>query len=425
VEKNMLVLTKRGETDIAVRRFAGEEAPMRWRLLLGLLAASCFTACSGGPETAAFDDEDSARAPPPPRLEDFGRRPLPYAVGVYYDTALSPLPPGPPESPGGPRQSLRFLYEAGQVTEVVAAALAPQFSSTGSLTALSREAALAPALRGHYDFLLAIGLEAPASYDDLSRPIATAILEIVLWQFGGLPSWFVPSVRYATDTHLRFEVIDLNQRAIVGQRAPQEPPGQRERIHADLDGGVECPARSLSLWERARPFEKPDSFLLTILVPPMVMVPGDPARASLSLTDQVLGELTDRLGPVLRTGLVEAELQRPLRVMFLSPEPGARTHEGSIPLSFEVISRDAVPITALDVHVLLEREPLYRWQAGREELNRWAQAMRAGDPTIGRLTISLPEAVLLARGRNLIKVRALRQDGERVSRSAVYESRGE
>ena len=75
----------------------------------------------------------------------------------------------------------------------------------------------------------------------------------------------------------------------------------------------------------------------------------------------------------------------------------------------------------LDLHRIDEGAERYRWVLRGDELQR-VNGLLEKD---GQARIEVPGGVPLVAGRNLVKVRALRNDGVRVSRTVVLISDGQ
>ena len=348
------------------------------------------------------------------RADDFSRAPLPYSVGIYFDARASSLPEEP--SPTVPPRSAAFRKTGRDVAGAVAERLGADgvFASAHVLETTDRFEALEEATNA-FDYLIAVGLEAPEAYQDVSRPFGMAALEVLGWVFGGFGSWFVPAVTYRTDTELAVRIIDLSDDGDTSGGRPAPP--------APLLHSVVAEKAALSLWDRSKITENPGQYALTIFVPPMFLMPSGRGheQESRALTETVVDELTRELSATLRARLADLEREKPFRVLFRSPRSGEEVSGPPPVLKLELVSRGGVPIRRLDLHRLADGwEPL-RWEAGGSVLETWNRSLASGD----RATVEVPASLPLAPGRNLIRVRALRADGERVTRTAVLDYEGE
>mgnify|MGYP006864760918 FL=1 len=86
--------------------------------------------------------------------------------------------------------------------------------------------------------------------------------------------------------------------------------------------------------------------------------------------------------------------------------------EGSS-FAFDLVS--AAGIRVLDLHRLAEETERYRWVLRGDELQRVNGILERE----GRARVEVPGGIPFVAGKNLIKVRALRNDGTRISRTTV------
>jgi hypothetical protein len=350
-----------------------------------------------------------------------GRR-LPLSVGVYFDAAGSRFPTGGPPAREdgsvadiGVSQPLAFAGDPQQIVDTLADVLAVEEAVVERAVPLvSRDRAGALREGKSHDFVLGVRLQTPPEYgDEISA--ANALVEAITWLFGigFFPSWFIPTHEYAVETELALDAVDLNHPEVQrwleagsGTSAPPEPA-------FDLVERVET--KGLSLFDRARLVDDADDYLLTVLIPPMFVVPGDTATASESLTAAVISELCASLVESLRDRLTELELSSPLRVVFADPAVDARGI-----LRFDILSTGAARLNALDVYRLASRESglaPYGWGPSAAQLRGLDQALAQSRD--GRVPVELAEPMPLAAGINVIKVRILRDDGVRASRTVV------
>jgi hypothetical protein len=188
----------------------------------------------------------------------------------------------------------------------------------------------------------------------------------------------------------------------------------------------------VSLWDRSHPFDRPIDYLATLLIPPMFLLPGDPDRLSLEIANDMTRDLGAKLVVSLRDRLLEAEPTRPLSVAFVSPDPLVPIESETILLRLGIASRaegaglDAGGrIRALDVHRLSGEAEPFRWTMSRGAIEGLSRDLEAASKQPGgaggRYTlIDVTDPIPLEKGQNTIKVRILREDGERVTRTMVY-----
>lgn len=371
----------------------------------------------------------------------FERGPLPYHVGVYLDLdsfhfPARPVLDTPPDSgnpvraaaseePTPPPASIGFALAPEEFLEGVVAALVKDPTSASQvkvLAATSRARALQEA--AGLDVLLAVGLEARPEFDEHDWLWGWAGIEVVSWLFGGVPAWFVPTVDYVTEGRLKVDGLDLHSRA----GSDVSPFDWKETL--------ESPRQNVSLWDRSHPFDRPIDYLATLLIPPMFLVPGDPERLSLEIANDMTRDLGAKLVISLRGHLLEAEPRRALSVAFVSPDPLSPIEGETILLRLGIASRDEGPaggtgrgagarIRALDVDRFSAGAEPFRWTMSRgamEALSRdqEAAAKQSGGEGSGYTLIDVTEPIPLEKGQNSIKVRILREDGERVTRTMVY-----
>ena len=334
-----------------------------------VLAWLALPGCSGGP----------------PRMPSGGSTVLPYSVGVFLKA--------PATAPEGTETTLETVCAALEADDaVVSRALA--LSSTTTADAL-REGR-------NMDFLIGVRLKAE---EILPEPVVSsgdAALEVLTWLFGGLPSWFVPTLEYPLTGEMELEVIDLNDRKVRDWlKLSGQPSVPTPAYKLRSSGG----SRSLSLVDRSGGDESLDNYLLSIVMPPMY-VSGDPEAVKSALNEEALAGFLGELMEELRGHLGRDEEESALRVVF-----PAGLEDSSF--AFDLVS--AAGIRVLDLHRLAEETERYRWVLRGDELQRVNGILGRE----GRARVEVPGGIPLVAGKNLIKVRALRNDGVRISRTAV------
>ena len=347
--------------------------------------------------------------------------PLPYSVGVYFDSRASSLPESGSEAAA--LAAIRFQGTGREIAESLARTLTeyPVASQARVVEAADRTEALGEARRNELDYVLYVGLKAPASYEGPSRPAGYVTLEIISWLFGGIPSWFVPTLNYRTETELSVNVVDMNDRGLQAWwRDSSQQPMAKVILHK-----VATKYSALSLWDRSGFTDKPEDYALSIIMPPMFIHPADASTMSQLLTENVLDDLEEQMAEALRSLLVDLERKRPLSVIFNSPLPGASL-SGEFPgLQLDVASRGGVSIQRLDLQLLGSRP--FRWAADAAELQRLNATLNATrNATLAagtdkpRAAVNVPIRLPLVQGQNRVRVRLLREDGERLTRTVIY-----
>lgn len=175
----------------------------------------------------------------------------------------------------------------------------------------------------------------------------------------------------------------------------------------------------MSLWDRSHPFDRPLDYLLTIVVPPMVLAPGDRDRVSEELTGDLTADLSGQLSRALRRRFLDAERSRALSIAFLAPDPRGAVGEAALKLKLAVASRGKGRVAAFDVHRFAAGGKRFRWEMPRSDVQPLATGAAAA-PAGGYFALDLPAPIPLEAGENTIKVRILRDDGETVTRTMVY-----
>jgi hypothetical protein len=350
------------------------------------------------------------------------RGPLPYDVGIFLDEEIlyfEAPSAGEAKEAASPEGSAVYMGGADDVLAMLQNAVAvdrPVVSQARVLSARGRRQALEEAR--DLDLLLAVGFETPRQFSSQGWPWYWAATEITSWLFGGIPSWFVPSVRYPTETHLTVECIDLHQKRVRQWLAGQ---GSSRGVPAfDWRETLDAPSQDVSLFDRSSPMQRPGDYALTILVPPVLVEPGDPARLSRSLTDGVNEDLSQKLAIALRQRLLDEETTKPLRVAFVAPNPLQEVEDDSMNLALGLSTSDRVKVTALEVSRLAPGARRFLWKAAREDLARINAALGELAQADDYSTVKVPQAIPLQPGMNVVKVRVFRQDGEGAVRTMVY-----
>lgn len=334
-----------------------------------VLAGLVLSGCSGGPR----------------RMPSNGSTVLPYSVGVFLKASVT--------APEGAESILETVCTALEADDaIVSRALA--LSSTTTADAL-REGR-------NMDFLIGVRLKAE---EILPEPVVSsgdAALEVLAWLFGGLPSWFVPTLEYPLTGEMELEVIDLNDRKVRDWlKLSGQPSVPTPAYKLRSSGG----SRFLSLVDRSGGQEGLDNYLLSIVMPPMY-VSGDPEAVRDALNEEALAGFLGELLEELRGHLGRDEEERSLRVVFPAGLEGSS-------FAFDLVS--AAGIRVLDLHRLAEETERYRWVLRGDELQRVNGILERE----GRARVEVPGGIPLVVGKNLIKVRALRNDGTRISRTTV------
>jgi hypothetical protein len=343
--------------------------------------------------------------------------PLPYSLGIFYDAAGGREPIGELGD-----SAVRLDLSRERLLKTVADALEIEYGVVAHTRILpARNLGEALVAGEDLDFLMAVNLRAPPAYRRYSRPFATSALEIVAWLFGGVPAWFVPSVRYATEAELVVQVLDRS-----GSEARAWEVSRKDREAAAPTPGfgfgmrIDSPAQSLSLWERSSLTKRPEDYLLTIVAPPMFVVPGDLRQASASLTEKVSADFTAQLAEALANRFSEDESNLDLRVTDF--EVVSDPASGSARVRFRLWSRAPATLAALatlEVRWAGASGAPTAWIAGAGALRGWNEALRAAPG--GAIDVDVPQDVAIKPGPNLVQVRLLLLDGGFLSRTAVLE----
>lgn len=317
-----------------------------------------------------------------------GAEVFPYSVGVFLKA------PGA-EEPTAVEATLEGICAALEDDNAVVARALP-------LTSATTETALREGR--NMDFLVGVSLEAEEVLPEPEISTGDATLEVFTWLFGGLPSWFVETHEYPLAGGMELEVIDLND------------PKVREWLKLSADGPVPMPAyklrssggsRFLSLVDRSSGAGAMNNYLRSIVMPPMY-IQGEPAAVIEVLNEEATAGFLDELKGELRGHLARDEKERPLRVVFSgSSDPST--------FAFDLMSSGDGSIRVLDLHRLAEGAERYRWVLKGDELVRVNGELAAR----GAARVEVGGGIPLVSGRNLVKVRALRNDGIRVSRTVV------
>ena len=368
-------------------------------LLLLLLANGCASVESPGDEAMA-------------------RGPLPYHVGIYIES--EEMTWSLPQREEGERRATYVGDPAGVVDGIreSVTVLDPVVSHTALLSARNRRDALQEA-KG-MDLLLGVSLEVAPEFREFSRPLSWGSLEIFAWLFGGIGSWFVPSHRYETGARLSIGVIDLHQQEMRRWYAQQNP-----NVPAfDWTDTVEVPTTDISLHDRSSFTEDFADYVLTIFVPPTLLEQGDPERKSVALTDAVNVDLREQLTAALRERMLLEDWSKPVSIAFVSPDPNEVVEDESIALDLAIASQQDGPLRSIDVYRFAPETDVFTWRASPGDLSYFTARFRRDEPESGEpgdyVPFLLPVDVPLAPGANLIKVRVIREDGERVIRTMVY-----
>ncbi len=287
------------------------------------------------------------------------------------------------------------------------------------LAADNRLDALEAARKSNVDLLLAIGFETRPEYDEHAPTWGWGAVEIACWLFGGVPAWFVPSVEYLTESRLKVEVLDLHQGRVREWR-PGSATAAKAAPQFDWKKTLESHGHNVSLWDRSHPFDRPLDYALTLVAPPMVLNPGDPARLGAKLTAEQMSDLGRKLASTLKARLLDAESKAPLSVAFVSPDPRQGVEGESVVLRLGIASRGEARVRAIDVHRFAVKVQKFRWVMPPAQVEHLAEKLGALPAGGGYVSFDVPEAVPIAPGENTIRVRVLCDDGETVTRTMVF-----
>ena len=371
------------------------------------------------------------------------RGPLPYEVGVFLDAESLTLPPG-----ALPESVVRYLDDGDALLQHLQDAISvaqPVVSRVVRLSSTTRAAAVREG--AGLDLLLAVGFATPEEFPPNGLDGGWMSLEVFSWLFGGVPSWFVPSMLYWTDVQMQVEGLDLPQPRLAEWLSSS---GAVAAPQFDWRQEFEILESNVSLADRAAILERPEDYAFTILVPPSVVKPGDPLRLSRSLTDAINAELGFALAQGLKAQLIVEDEGQPLGVAFLSPNPNRVHVEPDLDLALAIASADGVPIERLVVSRRVEGAPQYTWVAdalqleelaarlqegggdtdvAREDVgdgelldgdNQGSTARPAGEGVARFVGFSVPEQLPLEPGENVVKVSLHRRDGLEAVRTMVF-----
>lgn len=364
--------------------------PHRGGLLLGAACSFLLCACASeerSVETAYRED------------------PLPFHAAIYLASAT-----GIEEatSSAAPRRGVSFRAGASGLADELARSLEspPGVVSLATVvSAASLEEALDAARRENADYVLVLDFQTAEGYEDFERPLGWASLEILSWLFGGIPSWFVPTLHYVTNTTLEVRGVDPAAEGSVA-------PAWRETIRSRTQGA--------SLWDRSDIWDRPLDYVTTVVVPPMLLASATPERLAGELTQSTVLDVAEKLRDSVRRRLSDIEAAAPLSVTFLTPPPARRLDANSFRARLAISSLDGSGVRAMDLIRLAEGSELFRWQASREDLQRLAEGLKTAGSSGAYFEYVVPSEIPLAYGENVIKVRLMREDGSVLTRTAVY-----
>lgn len=364
--------------------------PHRGRFLLSTACSVLLSACASeerSVETAYRED------------------PLPFHAAIYVASAA-----GIDEatSSAESRRGVSFRIGASALADELARSLEspPGVVSVATVvSAANLDEAIDAARRESADCVLVLDFQTAEGYRDFERPLGWASLEILSWLFGGVPSWFVPTLQYVTNTTLEVRGLDP---AAEGSLAP----AWRETIASRTQGA--------SLWDRSDIWDRPLDYVATIVVPPMLLASATPERLAGELTQSTILEVAEGLRDCVRRKLSDVEAAAPLSVAFLTPPPARRLDANSFRARLAISSLDGSGVRAMDLIRLAEGSELFRWQATREDLQRLNEGLKTAGSSGAYFEYAVPSEIPLAYGENVIKVRLLREDGRMVTRTATY-----
>ena len=321
---------------------------------------------------------------------------LPYSVGVFLlaqaDGVKDPL-------------------AAQAVLDAACTALQEDDAVVSRALALSSRTVPAALREGrNMDFLIGVSLKTESVLPEPEVSSGDATLEVVAWLFGGIPSWFMPTLEYPLSGRMELTVFDLNDKETRSWLKLTEPAAPPAPAHSLVSAGG---SRSLSLVDRSLGAAAVENYLLSVVMPPM-FVAGDPEMVRGALNEDATSGFLEKLRKDLRTRLIRDEQEKPLRVVFPGESRGGA-------FAFDLFSSSPGAIRVLDLHRIAEGVERYRWVLRGAELQR-VNGLLEKD---GQARIEVPGGVPLVAGRNLVKVRALRNDGVRVSRTVVLISDGQ
>jgi hypothetical protein len=371
---------------------------------------------SGEPQAPA-EGVALASSPSPGALGNGGPGDAPETPA---NPSAAPPAGNPPKEPPPPK--IRFTSTHPELADALESAISRRGEGTFSRTRLIRAASREEALRAAktVDALVALRFQTPDEYTDRAPSAGWTTLEVVCWLLGGVPAWFVPSIKFFTEGRLAVDVIDMHQPAVRAWLEAPASSADGALPRAQWSDRLEAPTENVSLWDRSHPFHRPLDYLLTIFVPPVVFTPGDRERVSQELTSDVTNDLASDLASRLRARFLEAEPNRPVSIVFLSPDPNdtMAADNKSVRVTVAIASRGAGKITAMDVHRLAGDAPRFRHKLSSAELKAFLAQMAAAQG--GYVTFELPVEIPLAPGENRIKVRVLRDDEVLVTRTMTY-----
>jgi hypothetical protein len=340
------------------------------------------------------------------------------SVGVYLEPTRTQLPAGtalPAADDPGAGSRLQFTRDEQDVLKKFASAMVGESALVERAVRLDAKG-LADAIREgrNYDLLIGVGFKTGGDYPyEIRGDLAT--LEVFSWLFGGIPSWYVPTQEFDVGgTEMALEITDMNHPSVRQWLADEAadldaPPGPDFEIVAKIE------KQGLSLNDRSALDDDMQDYLMTIVVPPMVVMADSSKEASKALTRKISTRLHDDLKEALRGRLVALEAASPLRVVIRRP---AIDEFGTF--GFDLVSDQSAPLEALDVYRLASKASgaaPYRWVPTAAEIEQLDKALASSDD--GRFEVELSDPIQLAEGMNVIKVRVLRKDGVRTTRTVV------
>ena len=362
-----------------------------------LFAIALFCGCAG---QESREDEVQARGP------------LPYQVGVYLDTESLPyrLPAIDPDS-----SRVQYRGRDEQILNMVQDALIgdePVVSHVVILEANTKGAALGEA-RG-LDLLLGVGFETVDEFSEYSPSAAWGTLEILTFICGGIPSWFVPTVSFETPALLAVGVVDLHQPHVREWYNDAQREGAPDFDWSDAFKSTE---QQTSFWERSTAFT---DYLLVLLIPPMLVVPGQIDRVSETLTAGINQDLAGQLAAALRDRLLSEDWVKPLTVVFLEPDPMALLEGDTMTLRVSLANRQGGDLRRLEVVRLAPRADDYRWEASPEELRELSDRFASLEDPNDYVPFEITGPIPVADGANLVKIRLVHESGEQIVRTQLY-----
>ncbi len=354
-------------------------------------------AATGCSSTRQLTESDQAQA----------RGPLPYHTGIFLDTEKL----GYHRPPEQDELAIQYVGDDAQLLEVVRAALDGSVVTLCEVLDAKTRSEARQQAEG-LDLLVAIGFDSAPNFSEYDRSVGWGALEVATFLFGGIPSWFVPTVRYSTPARLRVEVLELHQ-----PKAKTWLQGDDDDVEFDWLQEISSAGQPTSLWDRSR---QGLDYALTIIAPPMLVVPGDPDHLSNSLTEGVNDELAGTASATIKDRILLHEWTSPLSVVFLSPDPNEIVVGDTMDLRLSVSAREGGSLREFNVLRVSPNADDFEWRATSRQLETLNAALaKRVDPTAG-VKVRVPLPIPVVDGGNLVKVRVVHESGEDIVRTMFY-----